>query len=60
MWQESHQVVEYANWNDGEPNNFFGVEDCVFKKDDGWNDADCTIPHDSGFNAIYGLCEMDN
>ena len=31
MWAESHQVVEYSNWNSGEPNNFFGVEDCVFK-----------------------------
>ena len=40
MWAESHQVLEYSNWNSGEPNNFFGIEDCVFKVK-----ADPLTPH---------------
>ena len=32
----------YANWNDGEPNNYRGVEDCVEMYTDGrWNDNVC-------------------
>ena len=33
VWQESHQVAEYQNWNSGEPDNgnIINDEDCVVK-----------------------------
>lgn len=55
IWQESHEELVYTHWKPGQPNNLFGVEDCVFidRHGEGWNDADCYKPS-------YGLCETED
>ncbi|KAG8552545.1 hypothetical protein GDO81_004571 [Engystomops pustulosus] len=36
------EKLKYTNWKDGEPNDNFGVEDCVEMYDTGkWNDKNC-------------------
>ena len=36
----------YANWEETEPNNAGGKEDCVFMRRSGqWNDAPCNVQH---------------
>ena len=40
----------YSNWNDGEPNNRAGNEDCVELRDNGWNDQSCS-------DTVYYICE---
>ena len=42
LWQDE-SAVGYENWNEGEPNNFNGNEDCVEIMLNGglWNDARC-------------------
>ena len=34
-------MASYTRWSEGEPNNLFGVEDCVYWTSRGWLDADC-------------------
>jgi hypothetical protein len=47
----SGQANTYTNWNGGEPNNKFGVENCGEIYTSGlWNDVDCT-------DALYSVCE---
>ena len=53
VWQESHEVAKYFNWNDGEPNDsnwLTGTEDCVVKHG-GWEDFECNR------NDVLALCE---
>ena len=55
VWAESHQVVEYSNWNAGEPNDTLNNEDCVLKYPggEGWNDTICTS------SSYHALCEIE-
>ena len=56
VWQESHEVAKYTNWNDGEPNDsnwLTGTEDCVVKHG-GWEDFECNR------NDVLALCETDS
>ena len=37
--------VEYTDWEEGEPNDYGDIEDCVeafLNEGRGWNDQDCT------------------
>ena len=56
-WQESHQEPSYTNWNEGEPNNKDGDEDCVNKTWNGnefkWNDVNCSV------DDAHALCQME-
>ena len=42
VWQESHQVADYTNWYEDEPDNHLNA-DCVFKgpSEMKWADGDC-------------------
>merc|ERR1711973_172538 len=43
IWQESHQVANWTNWQEGEPNNL-GGQDCVIMEqryDHRWDDVYC-------------------
>lgn len=44
-YQSSGSSILYSNWNDGEPNNDFGTENCVaiVGKKGKWFDQNCTI-----------------
>lgn len=38
----NHQRVAYTNWNSGEPNNEYNIEECVEMYTEGtWNDKSC-------------------
>ena len=58
-WAETHQVPDYTNWKEGEPNNLHGGQDCVHKSLEysGWDDIECDrsskVEYDAG---IYALC----
>ena len=56
-WQESHEVVSYANWLSGQPDNGSGTENCAVKiyPNNGagkWNDEQCYID-----TVAYALCQ---
>ena len=60
-WQESYQLVEYANWGEGEPSNS-SLQNCGWKtygKRPGWHDAICSQYDVEGFGQIHALCEAD-
>jgi C-type mannose receptor len=42
QWQDGSNL-SFTNWNNGEPNNYGGVEKCVelFVESGKWNDMDC-------------------
>lgn len=41
---QNEDVIQWTNWNEGEPNNFQYGEDCVYSHDHGeWNDMNCTV-----------------
>jgi len=59
IWETSHTDLDYSNWDEGEPNDEFGDEDCViiwlgYK----WNDHYCG---DDSHNSvpIHALCQTD-
>ena len=58
IWSESHGDVMYENFGEGEPNNFYGDEDCVLKSREYWNDDNCykNAEYEEGRN-IHALCE---
>ena len=60
-WAETHQVPEYTNWKEGEPNNLNGGQDCVHKSLEpeysGWDDIECDRSSKADYDAgIYALC----
>ncbi|XP_075331571.1 E-selectin-like [Odontesthes bonariensis] len=59
-WSDSHyDVTSFSNWNDGQPNNWDGQEDCVSMFDSGgWNDNNCDnylkpICYERGSNVTF-------
>lgn len=43
VWSDGSTVV-YTNWDDGEPNNEYGIGDCVILVANGkWNDTPCSM-----------------
>ena len=57
IWQESLQETSYTNWNEGEPNNKYGDEDCVVKDSNWigwkWTDVNCSV------DDVHALCQME-
>ena len=50
----------YENFREGEPNNFEGDEDCVYKRHGYWNDDACSknMEYEEGaYLNIHALCE---
>jgi hypothetical protein len=45
----------YTAWNDGQPDDWNGIEDCIHLAGGGWNDNSCSKPY--GFVCSYRLDE---
>ena len=65
-WAESHDLIDYSNWRNGEPNDSpsYGGEDCghvsgYVGHSFGWNDANCNLLSlwELPFHA---LCQLHN
>ena len=42
MWSDGSGIPQFTKWNDGEPNNFGGNEECAEMSETGsWNDIPC-------------------
>ena len=56
MWQESRTEAEYLNWDQAQPDNAGGNEDCVEKRNiysELWNDRPCD------YIAPHALCQAE-
>ena len=46
QWTDGTNITVKTNWQNREPNNLDGIEDCVeVRKDGKWNDQSCAKPN---------------
>ena len=59
VFESNGNSVTYANWDDDEPNDANGGEDCAHMRANGkWNDRDCEVKQDPSNWRWAALCEM--
>ena len=59
VFESNGNSVTYANWDDDEPNDVNGAENCAHMESNGkWNDRDCFAKTSAPRWALCALCEV--
>ena len=63
VWGTDFSGLDYTNWNDGEPNNSGGNEECAHLygiRGLKWNDLSCTKTAPPNGGELHALCQKSS